>query len=139
LKSFKLYLEDDLLERVQKAAERAGLSANQTIVNVLEESFQGQVSFDYSAALAELIKEARDRPAGESFVLADLDAFSRLSVSTAEKGHMQPSAVRARLGRIFNRAVSQGRVPGVVRATVTRNGKEELKFLARAAVYVKEA
>jgi len=138
MREFKLHLEDDLLGKIQEAAERAGLSTNQMIVNVLEESFRGQVSFDYAAALAELVREARSRPAGESFVLADLDTFSRLSVSTAEKGYVQPSTVRARLGRTFNRAVSQGQVPGIARATIVRDGKTELRFLSGTAVYVRE-
>ncbi len=139
MKEFKLHLKGELLDRIKEAAEEAGLSINQLIVNILEESFQGQVSFDYAAALEKLVKEAQGRPAEKEFVLADLPSFSQVSVATAEKGYMQPSAIRARLGRIFNRAVSQGRVPGVARATVTRDGKEELKFLARAAVYVREA
>ena len=138
MKAIKLYLEEELADRVKKAAEKAGLSTNQMIVNILEENFQGQVSFDYAGALEVLVKEAQDRPVGERFVLADLGAFSRLSVTTAEKGYVQPSAARARLGRIFNRAVSQGKVPGVARATTMRAGKTELSFLSGAAVYVRE-
>lgn len=138
MKEFKLHLENDLLGKIQEAAERAGFSTNQMIVNVLEENFQGQVSFDYAAALAELVREAQSRPVGERFVLADLDAFSRLSVSTAEKGCVQPSTVRARLGRTFNRAVSQGQVPGIARDTMVRDGKTVLRFLSGTAVYVRE-
>ncbi len=138
MKEFKLHLENDLLGRIQEAAKGAGLSTNQMIVNVLEENFQGQMSFDYAAALAELVREAQSRSPGECFVLADLDFFSRLGVSTAEKGRVQPSTVRARLGRTFNRAVSQGQVPGIARATTIRDGKTVLRFLSGTAVYVRE-
>ncbi len=138
MSALKLYLEEDLLERVKQAAKEAGLSTNQMIVNILEENFQGQVSFDYAGALAELVKEAQARPVGERFVLSDLDTFSRVSVTTAEKGYVQPSAVRAKLGQMFNRAVSRGQAPGVARATVERAGKASLCFWSGAAVYVRE-
>lgn len=138
MREFKLHLEDDLLGRIQETAERAGLSTNQMIVNVLEENFRGQASFDYAAALAELVREGKSRPVGERFVLADLAAFSRLSVSTAEKGCVQPSAVRIRLGRTFNRTVSQGQAFGIARATAEdRDGKTVLRFLSGASVYVR--
>ncbi len=140
MKEFKLHLREELLDKIKEAAEDAGISINQIMISALEESFQGgQVSFDYPVAMEKLVKEAQSRPAGQEFVLADLPSFTQVSVVTAEKGHMKPSAVRARLGRIFNRAVSQGRVSGVARATVMRNGEERLKFLARAAVYIKKA
>ncbi len=129
------------MDRIKAEAEEAGISANQIMIRALEERFQGEVSFDYSAAMEKLVREAQSRPVGEEFVLADLPSFTQVSVVTAEKGQMRPSAVRARLGRIFCRAVSQGRVPDIARATMTRSGEEppKLKFLARAAVYVKEA
>lgn len=138
MKRINLSVEDSLLEAIETAAAKAGTTTNLLIISLLEDSFCEQKTFDYGAALQTLVAEAKTRPTGE-FTLADLPSFSRLCVATAENGYLQPSTLRARLGKAFNNAVSQGRVPGVCRATVTRNGKEKLKFLARAAVYVKEA
>ncbi len=138
MKRINLSVEDSLLAAIEIAAAKAGTTTNLLIINLLEESFCEQKTFNYGAALQVLVSEAKARPAGE-FTMADLPSFSRLCVATAENGYLQPSTLRARLGKAFNSTVSQGRVPGVFRAKVIRDGKEELKFLARAAVYVREA
>jgi len=137
MKRINLSVEDSLLTAIEAAAAKAGTTTNLLIINLLEASFCGQKTFDYGAALQTLVSEAKARPAGE-FTMADLPSFSQLCVATAENGYLQPSTLRARLGKAFNNAVSQRRVPGVTRATVTREGKEKLKFFARTAVYVKK-
>lgn len=133
-----LSMDDALLETIKKVAAETGTSANLLIINILEESFQGEKTFDYVAALHKLIDDVGNYPEGE-FTLSELPSFSRLCVSTAEKGYIQPSTLRARLGKAFNKAVSQGQVPGVIRAMVEKNGKKELKFVASTAVYEKKA
>ncbi len=134
MNALKLYLEEDLLDRVKKAAKEAGLSTNQKIVNILEENFQGQVSFDYPAVMEKLVKEAQSCPVGKEFVLSDLPSFAQVSVVTVANGQMRPSGVRAKLGSMFGQAVSRGKVAGVARATVGTS----LRFCSGAAVYVRK-
>ncbi len=73
-----------------------------------------------------------------------LDSFSKQCVSTVEKGYLQPSTLRARLGKLYNSAVKNDMnkaindkvLLGVERA---RDDNGNLKFKSRNAVYVKNS
>jgi len=129
-------MEDSLFNAIQAAAIKNHATVPLLIISILEGTFYDHPTFNYPAALQKLIEEAQARPVGE-FTMTDLPSFSELCVSTAENGYVQPATLRARLGKAFNAAVRHHSVPGVSRATTQRNGKTELKFLARAAVYVR--
>ncbi len=129
-------MEEDLMSDVKEAAEKAGVSMNTWINNLLEDTLRGQRSFDDAQVFREMIEEIQVREfENNEFLLSELDAFAQLSVSTAEKGYLQPSTLRARVGKAFNLAVRQGQVPGVTRA---KDKRGDLKFRFRAAVYRKE-
>lgn len=134
MKEIKLRIGDSLMEQIKETANQSGVSANTLITNTLEEIFLGQRAFNDDQIFKEILEEIQDREPGE-FTLSDIKAFTQIGVSTAEKGYLQPSTVRARVGKAFNQAVSQGRVPGVTRAKDEHN---ELKFISRTAVYKKE-
>jgi hypothetical protein len=59
-----------------------------------------------------------------------------LPIATAENGYLQPATLRARLGKLYNSAVRNDKVPCVKRA---EKDDGRLKFLARAAVYIKDS
>jgi len=130
-----LSLEDALFSAIAKVAAQNNTTVNLLIMNVLEDTFFKDVGFDYAEALRKLIEEAQEMPDGEEFWMAKLPSFSALCVSTAENGYLQPSTLRARLGKAFNAAVQKSAIPGVHRA---KEKSGELKFHARAAVYVRE-
>ncbi len=134
MKEIKVRVEDDLAEAVKRAAQKANTSVNLWIKGLLEETLQGEQSFDYTEAFQKVLADVEQRADGE-FTLSDLPSFSGLCVSTVEKGYLQPSTLRARVGKAFNLAVRQGQVPGVTRA---KDKRGDLKFRFRAAVYRKE-
>ena len=133
-----LSLSQELYEQIEKAAKKDNVTANYYICEMLEEKFGKKVVYDYGAAIVNMISEAK-KMEGE-FTLSDLETFS--DVNTVIKDYkisVTPAQVRARLGKMFNEAVRRGNVKGVERATVVRNGEEQLKFLSRAAVYINKA
>jgi len=149
-----LTLEQKLFERIEEDANKNNITMNLLMQNIFERIYMSglnyndivekigldTVGFDYTDALNEIIKEIEERPDGE-FTLVDLESFSKLCIATSENGYLQPSTLRARLGKLFNSAVRKSTennqiVPFVKRA---KNNKGELKFLARAAVYVKDS
>lgn len=151
-----LTLEQKLFELIEEDANKNNITMNLLIQNTFERIYMNglnyddivekigldTVGFDYTDALNELIKEVEERPDGE-FTLVELESFSKLCIATLENGYLQPSTLRARLGKLFNSAVRKNEedknnpiVPFVKRAE-NKNG--ELKFLARAAVYVKDS
>lgn len=56
-------------------------------------------------------------------------------MARAEDANLKPSIVRARLRKMFNSRVKDGKVGTVQRS---RDSKGKLKFISRAVVYVKE-
>lgn len=135
-KGFMLRMEESLMADVKRAAEKAGVSMNTWIINLLEDTLQGQRSFNDEQVFQTMIEEIqRCAFKKNEFLLSELESFAQLSVSTVEKGYLQPSTLRARVGKAFNRAVREGQIPGVTRAK-DENGN--LKFRFRAALYRKE-
>ena len=149
-----LTLEQELFKCIEEDANKNNITMNLLMQNIFERIYMGglnyddivkkigldTVGFDYTAALNELIKEIEERPDGE-FTLVDLESFSKLCIATLEKGYLQPATLRARLGKLFNSAVRKNTeenqiVPYVKRA---KKNNGELKFLARAAVYIKDS
>ncbi|WP_343348340.1 hypothetical protein [Terrisporobacter petrolearius] len=149
-----LTLEQELFERIEEDAKNNNITMNLLIQNIFERIYMSgltyteiiekigldTVRFDYTIALNKLIEEVESRPDGE-FTLADLESFSKLCISTSENGYLQPATLRARLGKIFNSAVRKNTYNNQIVPFVKRAKKEngELKFLARAAVYVKDS
>lgn len=152
-----LTLEQELFNRIDEDANKNNLTMNLLMQNLFERIYMGglnyetlvekigldTIGFNYTAALNELIKETNERDNGE-FTLAMLDSFSKQCISTVEKGYLQPSTLRARLGKLYNsavkndmnKAINEKVLLGVERA-VDDNGN--LKFKSRNAVYVKKS
>ena len=149
-----LTLEQELFQRIEVDANNNNITMNLLMQNILERIYMNglgytdivekigldTVGFDYTAALNELIEEVMRRQDGE-FTLADLESFSKLCITTSENGYLQPATMRARLGKLFNSAVRKNSGENQIVPYVERAKKEngELKFLARAAVYVKDS
>lgn len=92
-----------------------------------------QCPFDYQTALETLEREAESQPKDKPFMLVDLPSFSEISIVKAENSNLKPSIVRARLGKMFNCRVRDGKVKNVIRSR-DKNGK--LEFICRTAVYM---
>lgn len=129
-----LSIDNDLFEKLACDAESHNCTVNVFLITILEKLYK-QEPFDYQTALAILEKEAQTKPLNIEFVLSELPSFQEICVSKAERAHLQPSVVRTRLGKMFNRRVYAGLVGDVERAY---NEKGALKFIAKAAVYVRK-
>lgn len=129
-----LSIDDDLFKLLQEDANKHSCSVNVHLISILEKLYK-QTPFDYQAALETLEKEAKEQEINKDFTLIDLPSFSEISVARAEDANLKPSIVRARLGKMFNVRVREGKV-GDVRRSKKDNG--DLRFIARAAVYVRK-
>lgn len=130
-----LSINQDLYDQLKKAADRKNITVNSLIIEELEDKYSKHTRYDYTAALNNMLSEAKEME-GE-FTLARLETFADVA-DVIRQYKMKESApsVRARLGKLFNEAVRGGAAPGIARAVVIRNGKEEPKCYSRAAVYV---
>ena len=129
-----LSISDELFEQLLKAAKKDNITVNYVICETLEDKFGDRTVYDYTLALTNMIKEAQ---AMESdFTLSDLSTFSDVkNVIEEYELNESPAQVRARLGKMFNESVRSGTAKGIERAVVEKNGKKQLKFHCRAAVY----
>ncbi|MBR2913828.1 MAG: hypothetical protein IKK51_02860 [Oscillospiraceae bacterium] len=126
-----LSIDDDLFTAMQNAANQSGCTVNVLVVSILETLYK-QTPFNYSSALATLEEEAKSQPYNQDFTLVDLPSFKEISVAKAENANLKPSVVRARLGRMFNTRIKEGKVGNVKRSV---DGQGNLKFISRTAVY----
>lgn len=133
-----LSIDDDLFNLLQEVADKRNCTVNVHIISILEGLYK-QNPFDYQAALNKLIEETKEIPIGEEFTLVQLPSFANICVAKAEDAKVKPSIVRARLGKMFNAAVSSNKIDidGVKVKRQTKYETDELKFIARAAVYVR--
>ena len=83
----------------------------------LEDLYLRNEALDYEGLLNTLCEEAKQKPYDEPFLLAELPSFGDLIISSAEKAHISPSPVIARIGKSFNAAVRNKKVWNVQRAT----------------------
>ena len=131
MKRINLSLDDALFNQIAQDAAAANCSVNVHLINLLEKLYN-TTPFNYAAALNTLEAEAKSQPVGVDFTLVNLPSFQNITVAQAQNAGLQPSIVRARLGRQFNARVKEGQV-GNVRRALTKDGKP--KFSHRAAVY----
>lgn len=129
-----LSIDEDLYALLQNDAVKHNCTVNVYLITILEKLYK-QNPFDYQAALAVLEQEAKNQPLNQDFTLVDLPSFAEICVAKAEDASLKPSIVRARLGKMFNFRVKEGKVGDVCRST---NSEGELKFISRAAVYVRK-
>lgn len=129
-----LSIDNDLFDLLQEDASRHSCSVNVHLISILEKLYK-QTPFDYQAALETLEREAKEQEINRDFTLIDLPSFGEISVVKAEDANLKPAIVRARLGKMFNVRVREGKVGDVQRS---RRDNGELKFIARAAVYVRK-
>lgn len=129
-----LSINDELFELLSNDAVQHNCTVNVYLISLIEGLYI-QNPFDYEAALSRLIEEAKARPLGEEFILFDLPSFSEICIAKAENANLKPSIVRARLGKMFNSLVHKNNVENVRRM---HKDDGSLKFISRAAVYIRE-
>lgn len=135
MKRLYLSMDDRLFEAIAKEAEKKGIPPTSLVIGNLEDLYLKDEAIDYEAVLNCICYEAKQMPPNVPFLLAELPSFNDLIISTAEKAHISPSPVRARIGKSFNAAVKAGKVENVLRAK-RENGK--LLNKAGVAMYVKK-
>lgn len=129
-----LSIDDSLFAELEKDANSHNCTVNVYLITLLEKLYK-QEPYDYKNALATLEIEAKQQPINQEFTLADLPSFTEISIARAENANLKPSVVRARLGKMFNSRVRDGKVGTVVRS-LDSNG--DLKFVSRIAVYQRQ-
>ena len=134
MKRLYLSMDDRLFEAIIRLAEEKGIPPTSLVIGNLEDLYLKEEAIDYDAVLNSICNEAKQMPTNVPFLLADLPSFNELIISTAEKAHISPSPVRARIGKSFNAAVKAGKVENVLRAK-RENGK--LLNKAGVAMYIK--
>lgn len=117
MKRLYLTLDDRLFEEILAVAETKGIPQTSLVVGNLEDLYLRNEALDYEGLLNTLCEEAKRKPYDEPFLLAELPSFGELIISSAEKAHISPSPVRARIGKSFNAAVRNKKVGNVRRAT----------------------
>lgn len=131
-----LSIDDDLFAKIEKEAASKSTTVNLLIIDLLS-SLYGNEAFNYSETLKKLVEEAKDfaknHQKGSEFTLVELTSFTEICIARAGKAKIQPSIVRARLGKMFNSMVRQNNVSGISRA-IDENG--DLKFIEKTALYV---
>ena len=116
MKRLHLTLDDRLFDEIQAVAETKGIPPTSLVVGNLEDLYLRNEAVDYEGLLNTLCEEAKQRPLEVPFLLAELPSFGDLIISSAEKAHISPSPVRARVGKSFNAAVRNKKVGNVQRA-----------------------
>lgn len=129
-----LSIDDGLFAELESDANSHNCTVNVYLITLLEKLYK-QSPFDYESALTTLETEAKQQPINQEFTLVDLPSFTEISVAKAENANLKPSVVRARLGKMFNSRVRNGKVGTVVRS-LDSNG--DLKFVSRTAVYERQ-
>ncbi len=129
-----LSIDDEIFAGLNNDAASNGCTLNVQIVSILEELYR-DTPFDYSAALKRLVKDAGDMPLNHEFVLNELPSYEKISVVEAKNSKIRPSVVRARLGRMFNAMIREGRIKGIERCSY----RGKLRFSDKAALYKKVA
>ena len=117
MKRLYLTLDDRLFEEILAVAETKGIPPTSLVVGNLEDLYLRNEALDYEGLLNTLCEEAKQKPYDEPFLLAELPSFGDLIISSAEKAHISPSPVRAKIGKSFNAAVRNEKVGNVRRAT----------------------
>lgn len=133
MKRLYLTLDDRLYEEIIVVAKRKGIPPTSLVVGNLEDLYMRNEAIDYNGLLEILSKEAQDRKCNEPFLLSELPSFSNLIVSSADKAHISPSTIRARIGKSFNVAVRNSKVGNIVRA---RKENGQLINKAGVAMYI---
>ena len=129
-----LSIDEELFNLLVEDANKHNCTVNVYLISLLEKLYK-QDPFDYAAALEALEKEAKAKPVNADFILCELPSFDSISVAKAKNAGLQPSVVRARIGKMFNTRVAEGAV-GTVERSMDKDGN--LKFRSRAAVYVRK-
>ncbi len=129
-----LSISQELYDKIAAVALDNQKTVNHEVVDFLEKEYLGKTSYDYSTALDNLKKEAAEMPI--EFTLADLPTFKNIEADLANSPELQPTVVRAKLGKMFNEEIKRGNVLNIERATQKVDGEERLRFLSRAAVYI---
>ena len=130
-----LSIDDNVFAKIKREADDKSTTVNLLIIDILENLY-GNENFNYSVALKTLVDEAEayvKNPCNDrEFTLLKLPSFSEICVAKAGAAKIQPSMIRARLGKMFNTMVRSGSVKGVSRAI---DEKGNLKFIEKTVVY----
>lgn len=115
-KRLYLTLDERLFEKIKATAESKGTTPSNLVVSNLEDLYLKDEAINYDKLLEVLIDEANEYEKNVPFLLADLPSFNDLIIATAQKAHISPSPIRARMGKSFNAAVRNGCARNVGRA-----------------------
>ena len=138
-----LNVDEMLFDLIKADADKKNVSINMYVIGLLEKLYRQQ-PFNYEDALNKLIEDALSVPSGKPFLLSELESFSEVCVAKAEKSNIQPSIVRARLGKNFNKMVQEEKIYKVnadgKKEIIVRhlNQKGELAFRHKAALFIKK-
>lgn len=136
--NFNVTLSDELAKEVVEKAFTKGVTPSHyleiLIASILIKNEEKGIDF---LSYAQTAKEEAENLSklsskGDLFTLSDLPCFKQLANTVDLNGHTAPSTIKARIGRNFNKAVSDGSIKGVKRAL---NDSGALKFSNGSAVY----
>lgn len=131
-----LSVSQDLYDKLLQEADALNITVNQLILRDLQSKYGNESNVDYIVLLDNMVRES-GKMKGD-FILADLPTYAGVGEILYEiNSKVSEASVKARLGKMYNELVRKGYIKGVDRATIEKNGKNELKFSSRAAVYTK--
>lgn len=132
-----LSLDQHLFNELDQLAKRNQISINLVILKILEGICYNNQSINTVQALKEIIEETEKLEDGEKFQLRDLESYNKYTVATGVLGRVQPSTIRGRLSKEFNKAIDTGRITHIKQIKVMdKNGNRVAKKLGGASVYV---
>ena len=115
---------DELYKKLQEIVPAENTTINYLILSILEEKYLDDATYEQIIAESKIM--------GEEFTLADLTVFKMLKEVIIKKNlPVTRALVRIYLGKMFNEAIWNGKIPNVKSAVIEKDGKEELKFVAR--------
>lgn len=115
-KRIHLTIDERLYEKIKEIADAKGKTVSSLVLANLEDLYMKNEAVDYDHLLEVLINEANQFCQDIPFQLSELPSFKDLIISTAQKAHISPSPVRARIGKSFNAAVRNKNAGNIVRA-----------------------
>ena len=145
---FQIFPSSELYEKLVTKSNLLNISVSKLVIdllsqididNVLSSSTLNSYSFssiynDVKLGVEEFVKKY---PTDTTFVLNELDVFKEINITKTDTGTLQPSSLRASVGRSFNAQVKSYKIPNVQRATIEdKNGNEVFAFKHNSAVYV---
>lgn len=136
--NFNVSLNDELSLEIVAQAAKSNLTPTHYLEILINSIYAPNevYTFDYISALHTVIDQAetvaKTQESGYRFALNQLPYFKELNNTLVLNNKTVPSAIKARIGLNFNKAVSNGSVYGIKRACMSDG---TLLFSAKSALY----